>query len=686
MKIKSLGLKISLIVSLMIAACIVLTVLIVTSRTRALVEELTHTEAKTANHAFAVALDGYMTEAHERAEMIAASQDVVRAIQSGSAEDLSRAVSAFGTGLDLITVVDGKGDVLLRVHNDKKGDNLANQQAISAALTTGQGIAIVEKGATVGMTTAGTAAVRDEGGNIIAVIKCGHDLSLTKYVDEIKDTSNCEVTFFDGSIRMNTTLVDETGARVIGTEATDAVVESVINNRTDYTINTTLFGSQYAVYYSPLIIEDSVIGMLFAGVNIDATVANERDMISSVITVTVVAGGAGLVLVFIFTLFSVGKPLKKIVSFADKLKNGDLGIATASVSEIDVRSHDEIGRLARALEKAYSQLKGYIGEIRERMQGLSDGDLRTVSTYEFQGDFTLIKDSINSIIGNFNSTMTEINSSTVQVASGAKQIADASQSLAQGATTQAASVEQLSGAISEIAGKTKENAQMAGQAATLANTIKGNAEKGSRQMGEMMSAVKDIEQASQSIGKVIKVIDDIAFQTNILALNASVEAARAGQHGKGFAVVAEEVRSLASKSADAAKETGILIANSTEKASLGSRIANDTAASLAEIVSGINESSRIVAEIARSSDEQSAGIEQINKGIDQVSHVTQQNSATAEESAAASEEMSGQSAMLEELISQFKLKDGTAGRRNLGASGQPKHQYFEPGGTEYGKY
>ena len=185
-----------------------------------------------------------------------------------------------------------------------------------------------------------------------------------------------------------------------------------------------------------------------------------------------------------------------------------------------------------------------------------------------------------------------------------------------------------------------------------------NAEKGSHQMDEMTGAVKEINLASQSISKVIKVIDDIAFQTNILALNAAVEAARAGQHGKGFAVVAEEVRSLAAKSAEAAKDTGELIANSMDKAELGARIALETAESLANIVSGINESTRFVNEIAHSSEKQSVGISQINEGIEQVAKVVQQNSATAEESAAAAMEMSEQSDILQQLIAQFKLKDG----------------------------
>ena len=238
--------------------------------------------------------------------------------------------------------------------------------------------------------------------------------------------------------------------------------------------------------------------------------------------------------------------------------------------------------------------------------------------------------------------------------SSSKQIADGAQTLAHGSTQQAASIQELSSSISEISRKTKDNSDMASRAALLADTIKQNAEKGSTQMDEMMSAVKEINQASHSINKVIKVIDDIAFQTNILALNAAVEAARAGQHGKGFAVVAEEVRNLAAKSAEAAKDTGGLIANSIDKAEMGSRIANETAGSLVEIVSGINESSQIVSQIAESSLDQSLSIEQVNRGIDQVAQVVQQNSATAQQSAAVSAQMSNQSVMLGEMISSFR--------------------------------
>ena len=664
-KIRNLGLKNALIVSLLIIVIVVLIVDAVSVRTNDLITTITEESALNANRALVNAMQANRDEAYARAMKIAGSPYVKDAILSQNENALRIAINTYSDGLDAVTITDAGGYVLLRTHNDGKGDNILNEKALSAAISTGKGVSTIEKGPLYGLSTRGSAVIKDDVGNIIGAVTCGHDLSLPKYVDSIKEMSNCEVTVFDGDTRINTTITDEKGARVIGTKVSDAIGDLILRQRKTYNSQITLFGSEYAVCYSPLIVDNEVLGILFAGVHIDNILVKQQNMLSFVITLAAVTGIISALLVFFYSMFSISRPLKKIGKFADKIRVGNLGISSASQSTIGVRSSDEVGVLARTLEEAYSQLKGYIDEIQERMHELANGDLTSECTYDFNGDFVLIKDSINVIVNNLNNTMSEINRASLQVASNSSQISDGAQLLAQGSTEQAATVQQLSVSISDIAEKTRENSSLAGQAANLAQTIQQNAEKGSRQMDAMMGAVNEINQASQSISKVIKVIDDIAFQTNILALNAAVEAARAGQHGKGFAVVAEEVRNLAAKSAEAAKDTDTLIANSMQKAELGAKIAKETAASLVDIVSGIYESNKLTEEIAKSSENQSFDIRHVNDGIEQVAQVVQQNSATAEESAAASELLNGQASTMEKLIAQFKLKDSGAPRISL---------------------
>jgi len=390
----------------------------------------------------------------------------------------------------------------------------------------------------------------------------------------------------------------------------------------------------------------------------------------SLLVLIIVILAIALTAAVVFAIYISGlisKPLIPLTGFLKKAgEKGDISLRPEDVNVISnfASRKDELGQCISAAAAFVKHMNDINGEL----ESIANGDLTAEIETLSDGDTMGI--SLQKMLANLNSMFAEINASTGQVSLGAKQVADGAQSLAQGATQQAASIQQLSSSIAEIAERTKVNAETAGKTSKLSDTIKGSAEKGSAQMDEMIVAVSDINEASKNISKIIKTIDDIAFQTNILALNAAVEAARAGQHGKGFAVVAEEVRNLASKSAEAAKNTGDMIQNSMDKAELGVRIASETAASLSEIVTGIKESSQLIQGIAKSSEEQSTGIAHINVGIDQVAQVVQQNSATAEESAAASEEMSSQSSVLQQLIAQFKVKESSSIYRGLPAAGR----------------
>lgn len=332
------------------------------------------------------------------------------------------------------------------------------------------------------------------------------------------------------------------------------------------------------------------------------------EQVNTTIGAMVIVVVAAVIIAILFGLFLsriIGRPVRQLVQSAERIADGDLNVT------IELNSKDEIGELAAAFRK---------------------------------------------MADNLNEVMTNIRGAAEQVASGARLVSESSISLSQGATEQASSVEQLTASIEEIASQTRLNADNSRDANMLADTARNNADQGNRQMQEMLSAMEEINLSSEKISKIIKVIDEIAFQTNILALNAAVEAARAGQHGKGFAVVAEEVRNLAARSANAAKETTEMIEGSVKKVEGGRKIANETATALHMIVDDVAKVADLINRIAVASREQAVGIEQVNLGITQVSQVIQSNSATSEESAASSEELTSQAEMLKEQVARFKVR------------------------------
>ena len=388
------------------------------------------------------------------------------------------------------------------------------------------------------------------------------------------------------------------------------------------------------------------------------------------------------------TLDAVIEPINEAAAVLKEMSMGNLS------SNVTGDYRGDHAAIKNALNDTINTIKGYITEIAQVLTEVAGGNLGIGISRDYRGEFIVIKESINHIVDSLNEVLGEISNAAEQVASGTQQVSSGSQALSQGATEQASAIEELSAAVTEIAAQTKQNAMDAGHANMTSAETREHALTGNQQMNAMLSSMNDINEASANISRIIKVIDDIAFQTNLLALNAAVEAARAGQHGKGFAVVAEEVRNLAARSANAAKETTAMIEGSMHKAAEGTRIANETAQALGKIVAGVEKATDLVGSITKASNEQASSVAQINRGIEQVSQVVQTNSATAEQSAAASEELSSQAILLKDMVGRFTLRrhaahaspKNLAGARTLPASPSPQKPKISLNSTEFGKY
>ncbi len=345
----------------------------------------------------------------------------------------------------------------------------------------------------------------------------------------------------------------------------------------------------------------------------------------------------------------VSEPVKDANDVLLKLAKGDFSV------KITKEYYGDFAKMKTSFTVMINTIGSYIKEISEILRAISQGNLRASINSEYVGQFSQIKESINEITSKLNGTLSNIKTSADNVLMGAKQISSGAMLLAEGATEQASSVEQLNASIITINDQTQTNAANTQSANELSSKSMENAQKGNSEMKNMLTSIDGIKDASNNISKIIKVIDDIAFQTNLLALNAAVEAARAGVHGKGFAVVAEEVRSLAARSSQAARETTALIEDSISRVNEGTVLAKTTAEALETIVNDANTISGIINDIYISTTEQAEAISQISLGISQISQVVQSNSSTSEESAAAAQELSSQSEVLNELISYFHL-------------------------------
>ena len=584
-------------------------------------------------------LEDYKKQAAANAAIMAAYPGIAQAIEARDGATVVRLLGpvAQNTGVDSVTISDGKGVVIARTHDPKAGDSVANQVNVKKALQ-GSIFAAVEPGTVVRLSVRAGAPVKNAEGKVVGVITSGYTVSNDRIVDNVKKLFGTDATLFQGDERVSTTIIKDE-KRQVGTKLNEQIAAKVLGEGKKYTGKADILGMQYVTAYMPLMGPDNKpIGVIFAGQNITQMVNERNKMVGIIGIIAVIAMVLGGVFAFMLARGIAG-PVQRLVEGVNQVAGGDL------TRVVSVESRDEIGTLAAGFNKMVADLRALVSQV----SGLAE---------------TLAASS------------QELTASAEQSAQAAGQVAESITEVATGAgkqleavTVTAETVDRMSVGARQIAVDVRTAADLAGKAAHSAGEGGQAVETAVSQMVRIEATVNDsaavvakLGEQSKEIGQIIDTITGIAGQTNLLALNAAIEAARAGEQGRGFAVVAEEVRQLAEQSQRAAGQIADLIGGiqaetaqavtamekGTREVGEGTKMVTSAGQAFKSIIELVGEVSSRSGEVAAVINGFAGDSEQTAKAVGGIKVISQDTMGQTETVSAATEE---QSASLEEIAS-----------------------------------
>ncbi|MBC7311160.1 MAG: methyl-accepting chemotaxis protein [Rhizobium sp.] len=472
----------------------------------------------------------------------------------------------------------------------------------------------------------------------------------TAIVDAVRAKAGGTATIFLGDLRIATNVTKPDGSRATGTRLTaESVIDTVLHQGKAFRGEAEILGEAYYTIYEPVLSDGRVIGILYVGLRKAEFAARHGEG----------AGGTGA--------DDPAAAIARALSALDRSARTQEEMARAAIVQRqeaeDLRRQHEARRQAQAAEQ-----RQVVADLSAALEHLAQGDLTRPLAAPFPPDYESLRLNYNSALHRLHDAIAEISSGVDSLREGSNGISSAADQLAHRTEQQAASLEETAAALNEITATVQATSAGASKARETVENTHADVERSGRTMSQAVTAMERIEASARQMEQIISVIDEIAFQTNLLALNAGVEAARAGESGRGFAVVAQEVRALAQRAADAAREIRQLISGSNEQVALGASLVNQTGEALTKVVGQVGEIARLISEIANSAVEQANGLEEVNGAVNQMDQFTQQNAVMVEESNAASHAIRMEADRLSNKVSVFRVESPSGSSKDTAAA------------------